>query len=353
MRTPQLFTLLVFLAVASCQNKKETFEEPDVESLRAEVKPTEVLTAIAQQKDFELRVNASGILSAAQEVQVTFQTGGYLQELNIKNGQRVTAGQVLAQLENSKEVLALERAKASYASSKVNYDNDSISFGSSLTQVIRDNLRAKNGLVNAEIAIKEAQLNLDNTILEAPISGIVTALEQQKGNLVNSDALCKIYNPNSLVLTAKVLESDYAHLKTGLKADIYPLAFRDKVFSSTLVEIDPSVDENGMVSLKLKIDNPQGLLPGMNANAVVRVPQNENIIVPREALVMKSGRSVIFTLEDGLAKWKYVETGMDNGVEIEVKDGLKDGDIVIVSNNMQLAHDARVKQVSNSIESNN
>lgn len=74
MRTPQLFTLLVFLAVASCQNKKETFEEPDVESLRAEVKPTQVLTAVAQQKDFELRVNTTNLVEQGAERSVSDST---------------------------------------------------------------------------------------------------------------------------------------------------------------------------------------------------------------------------------------------------------------------------------------
>ena len=97
-----------------------------------------------------------------------------------------------------------------------------------------------------------------------------------------------------------------------------------------------------MIQVKLQVSKPQGLLPGMSANAVIRLPQNENVIVPREALVMKSGRPVVFTFEDGLAKWNYVEVGEDNGKELEIISGIDHGKEVIISNNLQLAHDARV-----------
>jgi uncharacterized protein YaiI (UPF0178 family) len=84
----------------------------------------------------------------------------------------------------------------------------------------------------------------------------------------------------------------------------------------------------------------------MTANAVIRSPQSENILVPREAIVMKSGKPVVFTYEDGIAKWNYVETGLDNGVDVEITSGLNDGSEVIITNNIQLAHEAQVSRTS-------
>ena len=192
-----------------------------------------------------------------------------------------------------------------------------------------------------------ARINLENTKVLAPISGVLAEIEQKQGNVVSSgEELGIIYDPDNLEMTGKILETDFKFIQKGLKADIFPLSFPDQSFSATVVEYNPKVDENGMITVKLRLDQTKGLLPGMNANAVIRVPQQENIIVPREALVMKSGKPVVFTYEGGLAKWKYVELGLDNGVDLEIKAGLEDGSTVIISNNLQLAHDAKVSNAS-------
>lgn len=343
MNTLKPFTYLFLVLVLACQSENESIEEPDVESLRQQVKPTEVRTAPALIKPFEILINATGQLSAKQEVKLHFNSSGFLQQLNIQNGQQVLQGILLAALENGREQLSYKKALASYEAAKVNYDNDSIAYGSKLTELIRKNLALKNGVTSARLNLEEAQLNLNNTIITAPFSGLITGLEQKEGNLVSSGKeLCTLYDPRQLLLTAKILESDYSKLRLGLKAEVFPLAYSDQIYDAFVTEISPSVDENGMIQVKLQVSKPQGLLPGMNANAVIRLPQNENVIVPREALVMKSGRPVVFTFEDGLAKWNYVEVGEDNGKELEIISGIDHGKEVIISNNLQLAHDARV-----------
>ena len=161
-----------------------------------------------------------------------------------------------------------------------------------------------------------------------------------------------IYSQNQLMIEAKVLETDYSNLKKGLFADIFPLAVKDKTFTASLVEINPIVDENGMVQVKLKLNETNGLLPGMNAQCIIRVPITESVLVPKDAVVIKSGRPVVFTYEDGLAKWNYVETGKENGTDIQITSGLESGQQVILTNNLQLAHDAKVSIVNASLTSN-
>ncbi|WP_420385625.1 efflux RND transporter periplasmic adaptor subunit [Roseivirga sp.] len=345
MRNTILAALFLFFTLG-CKEKQDKIEEPDVESLRAQVKPTEVATARAILSTFEFRINASGTMESSNELKVTFQGSGYLEKLNIRNGQMVQAGQLLAELENTSEEFALEKAQLAYEKAQVAFQNDSLGY-SKLTDNARNNLELSSGLRDARVNLREARINLEKTKVKAPINGRVAELEEKQGNIISSgNDLCVIYAPNQLVLTAKILESDYGRIKLGLKADIYPLAFKDMVFQATLVEINPKVDENGMVSVKLQLDETEGLLPGMNANAVIRSPQSENVLVPRQAVVMKSGRPVVFTYENGVAKWNYVETGLDNGVDIEITSGISDQSEVIITNNIQLAHDAQVTRAT-------
>ena len=83
----------------------------------------------------------------------------------------------------------------------------------------------------------------------------------------------------------------------------------------------------------------------MNCTAVIKAPASRSLIVPKEAVVMRSGKAVVFTLQDGKAKWNYVAVGKDNGKEVEIKEGVTAGQKVITTNNLQLAHDAPVKEV--------
>lgn len=105
-----------------------------------------------------------------------------------------------------------------------------------------------------------------------------------------------------------------------------------------------------MVLVKLKIASARSpregkmLFPGMNCTATIKLPFEKTLVVPKESVVMRSGKAVVFTLEDGKAKWNYVTTGRDNGKEVEIKEGLQPNQKVITTNNLQLAHDALVKE---------
>ena len=84
----------------------------------------------------------------------------------------------------------------------------------------------------------------------------------------------------------------------------------------------------------------------MNARAIIRAPQSNSLVVPKDAVVYRSGRAVVFTIENNESKWNYVEVGKDNGQEIEILDGIKPGSTVITTNNLQLAHQAPVQILS-------
>ncbi len=344
---------ILVVSLFGCKTQKTEFEEPDVESLRKDIKPTAVAVATAAYRPFEFLINSSGTIASENELKISFQSSGYLEELNIKNGDRVRKGEIIGKLENTQQEFALEKAQIAYNRAYVNFQDDSLGRLNRMNDVVVNTMSVKAGIREAELNLKEARMNLGNTILKSPITGIIAEVKEKQGDIISAGKeLCVVYDPQNLELTAKILESDYQHIKTGLIADIYPLAFKKQSFQAYVKEINPKVDDNGMVELKLKLRETTGLLPGMNANAIIRVPQAQNIIVPREALVIKSGRPVIFTFENGLAKWKYVEIGLDNGVELEVLSGLNDGDQVIISENLQLAHEAQVS-IATEIGNNN
>lgn len=340
-----IFMLSALLFFTACEEEKAEQEEVDYKEIQNELKATEVEVATALRKDFELLVNTTGKVEASKEVIIPFEAGGIIEAMSIKNGQLVREGQVLAQLETEKDQLNLERAYASLERALFTFEQDSIGVNArDWNETIADNKRKNAGIPEIRLNIKEAEMTLRDKTIKAPMSGVIANLEIREGNIASAGKeLCRIYDPNSLMLRAKILESDIALVRPGQKVDIVPSSRNAGLYEGTVEEINPFVDESGMVTVRIRIQGSEGLLVGMNANAVIKIPQTENVIVPKQAVTPRSGgRPVVFTVVNNRAKWNYVEVGMDNGREIEILDGIKEGDTVILTNNLQLGHDAAV-----------
>ena len=107
------------------------------------------------------------------------------------------------------------------------------------------------------------------------------------------------------------------------------------------------VGENGLVQVKA-IAHPQQakilekLFDGMNVKIIIENQIPNQLIIPKQAVVLRSNKQVVFTYESGLAKWNYVKTAYENSTAYAIKEGLKENDTIIVQGNLNLAHDARV-----------
>jgi hypothetical protein len=82
----------------------------------------------------------------------------------------------------------------------------------------------------------------------------------------------------------------------------------------------------------------------MNVKVLIRKPVANRLVVPKEALVIRQGKDVIFVRQDSLAIWKYVTVEFENSSSVALKEGLEPGDLVIVSGNVNLAHETVVKE---------
>ena len=349
-RVPVFLFALVLIVCASCKEEKTESQDQPLEAFRGEVAATPVRIAKAEKRTFDYLINASGKIEAAEQVKIIAERPGYLIELTVKEGDMVEKGKILARLDQTESLLNLEKANIELKNAKANYQSEILSFESimksgdadRITQV-QEQLKAKSGLFSAEIAVKEAQIDLDKTVIKSPISGRVADLKTKRGSLVKSgDEMLEVINTAALELKVKVLESDINLISLGQKAEILPVGGGEGIGGSVR-SINPKVDENGLVQVNILINGGKGLLPGMNARAIIRAPQNNSIVVPKQALVYRSGRPVVFTIEKEESKWNYVEVGKDNGQEVEILSGIESGMTVITSNNLQLAHQAPVQ----------
>ena len=124
-----------------------------------------------------------------------------------------------------------------------------------------------------------------------------------------------------------------------------PFAASEVKANGRITEINPWVDEHGMVQVKAAVEGTDRLFGGMNVQVSVHRSLGKQLVVPKEAVVLRSGKQVVFTLVDNKANWVYVHTGLENATSYTITDGLKAGDVVITSGNINLAHEAPVRLI--------
>lgn len=112
-------------------------------------------------------------------------------------------------------------------------------------------------------------------------------------------------------------------------------------------EINPLVDENGMVRVKAQVNGGDKLFDGMNVRVTVKRLLGEQMVVPKSSIVLRDGKEVIFTVKDSIAMWNYITTGLENMTECVLVDweanGLQEGMMVVTTGNVNLAHESPVK----------
>ena len=341
-----LFFLLVGVA---CTNDKRKEEDP--QTLRVEIPATEVTTVPAKSSRFEYLVHASGKVQSLADIQIRSKVAGLISTIKINNGNFVTKGAVLAELNSEKQKLAFDRAYIQLQEKQIAYNDQIIGYPNNADTIkfkkAIENIRFTSGLAAVEIGYREAKIEFENTTIKATVSGIISDLDVKQGSTVEAgQVLCRMHDPKSLVVISHVLEADALKLHIGSSAEVKTLSETVEILKGTVSEINPRVDEkSNLVKVEVKLQKNKDLLPGMSVQITFIIPYNKNIIVPKEAVVIRSGKHVVFTAENGLAKWNYVTVGRENGNEIEIIEGLKENQSVIITNNLQLAHDAPVKKL--------
>ena len=342
----EIIVIILVVGLYGCGTGAGNVAEEDPESLRSEFAATQVAVAVAEKKPFVYYIQTNGKVVSGNEMHIPYRTSGMLSQVRVYPGDWVNKGEILAMIDNSDQKLQLEKAIIALKERELEYRSQLLGLGARADSVnidaLKTNLRYLSGLAAAEVALEEAKLEYNKTILKAPMTGIVSDVQVQPGNPAKSgEVFCIVYDPASMRIETEILESDLGKIRAGMKAVATPVAVNGS-YEAVVERINPRIGEHGTVKITLTLKNAKGLVPGMNTGVMILVPYKENVIIPRSAVLIRSGKEVVFVEDNGLAKWHYVTTGLENGEEIEIIDGLEPGVRVITENNLQLAHDAPV-----------
>ncbi len=345
---PLLFVALFLLG--SCANSaKKTGTDSD------EVLPEEkniVETIIVEKKDFTREIVSNGKLSALQRAELYFEVSGFIEKINVKNGQRVKKEAELASLNNGDYLFNLRNAEVTKEKAEIDKLDVLLGMGykkgdANISKEHAQIANIRSGYMQAQIQFDNASRQLKQTRLIAPFTGTVAGIKQrpfEKADL--SKPFCTLINNSRFIIEFPLLETEIGRVKTGQKVLITPIADTSPV-TGTITEIDPQIDGNGLTWLKAEVKNPGDYMDGMNVKVSIKQAVSGQLIVPKQAVVLRQNREVLFRYTKGTAYWTYINILDENEHQyaVEAADGatLEIGDTVIVSNNLNMAHESVVE----------
>jgi len=353
MKVKSQITLLIIISlIASCKPKTaENLEEMARRSSRPEA--VLVKTVRLEPSTFYHELVSNGKAYSSEKAVIPFKVNGVIKELNIRNGQKVKAGELLAVIEDFEYRSQLETARQNLEKAQISFKDDIYSkyLTFDTTGLAPEKIktsRTRSGLDDALTALNLAEYNFNNTRIHSPINGVVANLEALQWNpSQNYKSLCTIIQDQTMEVEFPVIESEFGFINKGMPVGIIPFINDSTLINGRISQINPQVDETGMVKVRAEFRNNGRLIDGMNVRVVIRKPVPNQLVVPKEALVIRQGKDVIFIRQDSLAIWKYVTVEFENSTSASVKetvDGIHPGDLVIVGGNINLAHETIVKE---------
>jgi HlyD family secretion protein len=303
------------------------------------------------------QVSATGALRAKAQVNLQAQVMGVVDKLPVKEGDLVSRGDVLLELDRKSYEANMVLARARFVQAGLSHARVESLYGQKLVSAEQfEASRAAYDMAKAQY--DEAQDQYDKTTIRAPISGMVTQLNIEEGEAVmigtmnySGTVLMVLADMSQMQALIDVDEADVVSVALGQAATIYVDALPDTSFPSHVTRIAYMPTQNVLSTtqqtttfeVEVTLDSTApALRPGMNVRAEITTAQLDSVLViPVQAAgrreVKGKETETVFLIKDGKTVLAPIRTGKTSDTEIEVVDGLKPGDEVITGPYKKLA----------------
>ncbi|WP_432833742.1 efflux RND transporter periplasmic adaptor subunit [Dactylosporangium sp. CA-092794] len=319
-------------------------------------------------------VSASGSVASAATANANFATSGTVTEVDVKVGDVVTKGQVLAKVDPTAAQAALNTAQANLTAAKAALTRDENNSADDATIA-----SAEAQVATAQSNVTSAQATVNGTILTAPIAGTVTAVSGAVGSSSSGSGssgssgssgagggsssgsgssssgsssgsgFIQLADLSKLQVDASFAEADATKLKGGQTANITWSALSGTRATGKVSTISPTATTSNNVNsyaVVITLDSlPEGVRLGQSTTAVVTVAEAQNVVrIPSTAVRTAGGQHTVTVQVNGQNEDRQVEVGITGGGFVEVKSGLAAGDQVVVTTTTTTSTNAPANQ---------
>ncbi len=301
------------------------------------VLPVETVTLAAS--ELALDATAVGSLRSNESVVLRPETAGRISVINFKDGSAVAKGTLLVELDAAMQSAEYDQARANLGLAQMNLKRSRELFEKKfVSQQALDNVEA--ALKVQEAALALAQAKLEKMRIKAPFAGVVGIRNVSVGDYVKEgQELVNIEDISTLKIDFRLPESYLAQLQPGQSLEVATDALPGRNFEARIEAINPLVDTAGRaVSCRAVLSNADGRLrPGMFVRVRLIFERRGNVLMlPEQALVPDMQAPFVYRVQDGKAVRTPVKTGLRRNAEVEIVDGLKSGDEVVVAGQLKL-----------------
>ncbi len=294
---------------------------------------TQVKVLKTTKTDFSDSILAMGSIKGFAQVNLGFQISGVVSVFYFREGDEIKSGQVIVQLDPQEQLLKYEQAKVKYENAQALYD---------LGAIIPLKLK------EARLEVELAQTELAKTAIVAPSDGILGSRDVEVGSMVNPNMkVATFLDVEDVFAEAGIMEREINKVVLGQSVKINVDAYPDLDFGGTVTNISPMVKgKSKTLNVKVQIANPYRLLlPGMFVRVRVKIFETKNaIIIPRPALKKVKGAYHVFAVNpDNKAEFKTVKLGYVTTDNVQITEGLKEGELVVVEGMEELKDGAKVQ----------
>jgi len=309
---------------------------------------------------FEIKVSASGVVKPIDRVEIKSKASGLIEQLPVEEGDFVEKGALVARLDQTDVRAELDEAQANleiadaeltqaqntYNRRKQLFDKGMIS-EEDLDNVTLQVAQARGKMVSAKTSLSQAEERFAETIVRAPISGVILQKYVEEGQIIASGisnvsggtAIADIANMQSVYIEAGIDEIDVGRVKVDQEALVIADAYPEQKFTGHIIRIAPEarVDQNvTLFDVVIEVENIAGLLKsGMNATVEITIAREENVfLAPVMALRADEGSNIdkdrreVLVKEDGQFVPRVIKIGRSDFDYAVVLSGLKEGDII-------------------------
>ena len=326
-------------------------------------KPTSPTRAIEvqvlkpQRRDIAYSVRLPATLSPLAQVTLYAKVSGYLKAIHVDKGDSVKAGQVLAVLDDPELEQRYQQAQSEYAIKKVTYERLAQVWKEAPDVIAKQDVDvAEATYMGAKHALEQLATMVDYTNVRAPFTGVITArfvdvgalLQAATSSATQAMPLFTLMDMSTIRVYASVPQEDAPLVKARIPAAVTFSQFPEKNFTGTVTRTTGVLDPATRTMLvEIHVPNKDRFLqPGMFGEAVIRLKSHRDALaIPPAALVMENSGASVFVVAQGKAQKVPVKTDLDDGVWIEVTEGLTGNEDVVVVGKARL-HDGALVHAS-------
>jgi len=301
--------------------------------------PTPVILQIVTTNAVQETLAAVGTVAANEIVQLKPETPAVVRTIHFIEGQQVTNGQRLFELDAGKEAAMAAQARAEEALARQNLERARALIGTKA--ISSQELDQREGELAARIAARQLQEErLQDMTIVAPFAGVLGPRQVSPGQYVNAGQdLVTLVDNSQVKVSYRVPEQQLAQFRVGQEVTLRVGAYPERVFPGKVDLLNPVVDEaTRTAEIRALVPNPDTLLkPGMFARVETIIDRRDcSIVVPETALIPSLRGFSVYTVKEGRARLTPVRIGVRAEGTVEIRQGLAAGEEIVVEGTQKL-----------------